>query len=359
MKLKKITLALSLFFIFSTSLSYANPVEEKKQLEQKLQETKKEYNQVMEEISEIESKIEEIDAEAYEVSLEIKKNEDEIKKINEQLLQKQEEIKKAELEFENRKKTADERIKNMYMNGAENYIDLILGFTSFSDLLSRIEMVKTVMQFDLNALDEINKGIQELNNKKQELELSKDKIEELKYQNEEKLKIINQKKIEQQKLVAQLESKKKQYSDQIKKFQAKIFDLYNQIKGKTKTSISRGSITASSNEIVEFALRFLGTPYVWGGNTPSGFDCSGYVKYVYAHFGINLPRRASEQATVGQTVSLDEAQPGDLVFFYSPISHVGIYLGDGMFVHAPRTGDVVKIAPLTKNRKLTLIKRIR
>ncbi|MCX7759444.1 MAG: NlpC/P60 family protein, partial [bacterium] len=352
------TLALSLFFIFSTSLSYANPVEEKKQLEQKLQETKKEYNQVMEEIGQIESKIEEIDAEAYEISLEIKKNEDEIKKINEQLLQKQEEIKKAELEFENRKKTADERIKNMYMNGAENYIELILGFTSFSDLLSRIEMVKTVMQFDLNALDEINKGIQELNNKKQELELSKEKIEELKYQNEEKLKVINQKKIEQQKLIAQLESKKKQYANQMKKYQAKIFQLYNQINNKTKTSTSRGSIAASSNEIVSFALNFLGTPYVWGGNTPSGFDCSGYVKYVYAHFGINLPRRASEQATVGQTVSLDEAQPGDLVFFYSPISHVGIYLGDGMFVHAPRTGDVVKIAPLA-GRKLTLIKRIK
>ncbi|WP_051350553.1 NlpC/P60 family protein [Caloramator sp. ALD01] len=360
MKLKKIALGLSLFLIFSTSLSYATPIEEKKQLEQKLQETKKEYNDVLEEIGEIESKIEEIDAEAYEVSLEIKKNEDEIKKINNEILQRQQEIEKAQLEFENRKKTADERIKNMYMNGSENYIELILGFTSLSDLLSRIEMVKTVIQFDLNALDEINRGIQELNNKKKELELSKAKIEELKYQNEEKLKDINQKKMEQQQLISQLESKKKQYAEQMKKYQAKIYQLYNQINGKTNksTSTSRGNISASSNEIVSFALNFLGTPYVWGGNTPSGFDCSGYVKYVYAHFGINLPRRASEQATVGQTVSLDDAQPGDLVFFYSPISHVGIYLGDGMFVHAPRTGDVVKISPL-KGRKLTLIKRIR
>jgi peptidoglycan hydrolase CwlO-like protein len=178
MKLNKIALGLSLFFIFSTSLSYATPIEEKKQLEQKLQETKKEYNDVMQEIGEIESKIEEIDAEAYEVSLEIKKNENEIKNINNEILQKQQEIEKVQMEFENRKKTADERIKNMYMNGSENYIELILGFTSLSDLLSRIEMVKTVIQFDLNALDEINRGVQELNNKKKELELSKAKIEE-------------------------------------------------------------------------------------------------------------------------------------------------------------------------------------
>ncbi|CDF59415.1 C40 family peptidase [Thermobrachium celere] len=355
MKLKKIALGLSLFFIFSTSLAFASPIQ---QLEQQLQETKEEYNQVLEEIGQIESVIEEIDNQAYEIHLEINKNEDEIQRINEEIELKQEEIKKAEEEFEKRKKIADERIKNMYMNGTENYIELILGFTSFSDLISRIETVKTIIQFDINALEEINKGIEELNKKKEELELSKAKILELKKQNEQKLALINEKKKEQQRLIAELEAKKKKYANQIKKYQAQIYQLYNQVKAKTQKSASRGSTNFSSDDVIEYAMRFLGTPYVWGGTTPSGFDCSGFVKYVYSHFGINLPRTSREQATVGQAVSLSEAQPGDLVFFHSPISHVGIYVGNGMYIHAPRTGDVVKVSSLA-GRKITVIKRIK
>lgn len=358
MTLKKIALGLSFVLFFSTSLAYANPVQEKQVVEQKLNEVKQDYNEVMREIGEIESQIEEIDNQAYEISQEVKKNEDEIKRINEQITQKQEEIEKAEKDFEERKKLSDERIKNMYMNGTENYVELILGFESFSDLISRIETVKTIIQFDINALDEINKGIEELNRKKAELENEKLKIVELKNQNEVKLAEINTKKEEQQKLMNQLESKKKQYASQIKQYQAKIYQLYNQIQAQTKETPSRGTVEYNSNEVIGYAMKFLGTPYVWGGTTPSGFDCSGFVKYVYAHFGINLPRTSASQATVGQTVSLSEAQPGDLVFFHSPISHVGIYVGDGMYIHAPRTGDVVKVSSLA-GRRITTIKRIK
>ncbi len=104
--------------------------------------------------------------------------------------------------------------------------------------------------------------------------------------------------------------------------------------------------------VVEFAKSFLGTPYQWGGETPEeGFDCSGLVFYVYGQFGVDLYRVACDQAKNGTAVNLEALMPGDIVLFwnrasYSEINHVGIYVGDGSFIHAPQTGDVVKITTL-------------
>jgi cell wall-associated NlpC family hydrolase len=93
---------------------------------------------------------------------------------------------------------------------------------------------------------------------------------------------------------------------------------------------------------VNTALAQQGKPYAWGGSGPSSFDCSGLTSYAYKAAGINLPRTSKAQATVGAPVSRNALQPGDLVFFYSPISHVGIYIGGGKMVHAPTSGSVVK-----------------
>ncbi|MFL5964847.1 MAG: NlpC/P60 family protein [Gaiellaceae bacterium] len=100
-------------------------------------------------------------------------------------------------------------------------------------------------------------------------------------------------------------------------------------------------------EAATVAMKYLGVPYVWGGATPSGFDCSGLVMYVYAQLGISLPHYAAGQYGFGTPVSRDQLQPGDLVFF-DGLSHVGIYIGGGQMVHAPQTGDVVKISPLSE-----------
>jgi peptidoglycan DL-endopeptidase CwlO len=100
-------------------------------------------------------------------------------------------------------------------------------------------------------------------------------------------------------------------------------------------------------EAATIALRYLGVPYLWGGASPAtGFDCSGLVMYVYAQLGISLPHYAAAQYQLGSPVGRDQLQPGDLVFFDS-LDHVGIYIGGGQFVHAPQTGDVVKITPLS------------
>ncbi len=90
------------------------------------------------------------------------------------------------------------------------------------------------------------------------------------------------------------------------------------------------------------ALHYLGVPYVWGGASPSGFDCSGLVMYVYAQLGISLPHYTVSQWDETQPISQSQAQPGDLVFF-DGLGHVGIYLGGGQMVDAPHTGAVVRV----------------
>lgn len=94
---------------------------------------------------------------------------------------------------------------------------------------------------------------------------------------------------------------------------------------------------------VDTALAQVGDPYVWGAAGPNSFDCSGLTSYAYAAAGINLPHSSSMQSTMGQYVPRDQLQPGDLLFYYSPVSHVGMYIGNGQMVHAPNSGSVVSI----------------
>ena len=94
-------------------------------------------------------------------------------------------------------------------------------------------------------------------------------------------------------------------------------------------------------------MRYLGVPYKWGGASPStGFDCSGFVMYVYAQVGVSLPHYTGSMWGMGSAVSRGDLQPGDLVFF-NGLGHMGIYIGGNSFIHAPHTGDVVKISSMS------------
>ncbi|AGP57134.1 C40 family peptidase [Streptomyces rapamycinicus] len=117
------------------------------------------------------------------------------------------------------------------------------------------------------------------------------------------------------------------------------------------TAPSTPSVPANSSkaaQAIAFAKAQLGKPYVWGATGPSSFDCSGLTQAAWKSAGISLPRTTWDQVKAGTRVSTSQLQPGDLVFFYDDISHVGLYIGDGMMIHAPKPGDVVKKAPITE-----------
>jgi cell wall-associated NlpC family hydrolase len=114
----------------------------------------------------------------------------------------------------------------------------------------------------------------------------------------------------------------------------------------TVAAAPAAATTPAAQTVVDAALAQRGKPYVWGGAGPNAFDCSGLTQHAFAAAGIALPHSSRRQSRMGALVSKAALRPGDLVFFYRPVRHVGIYIGNGQMVHAGRSGDVVKTVRL-------------
>ncbi|WP_113693358.1 NlpC/P60 family protein [Amycolatopsis albispora] len=158
---------------------------------------------------------------------------------------------------------------------------------------------------------------------------------------------------EASRLKSDIEQRKKSLEDQKDKLEDAYGNLSDGDKAAQKdTGEDVGPIKApgaAAQTAVDAAMGKRGKPYSWGATGPNSFDCSGLTGWAYKQAGISLPRTSKAQSTFGKAVSRDQLQPGDLVFYNSPVSHVGIYIGGGNMVHAPTTGDVVKVSPLQKN----------
>jgi len=108
-------------------------------------------------------------------------------------------------------------------------------------------------------------------------------------------------------------------------------------------SVVASAPSGAVGDVIAAALGQVGDPYVWGASGPDGFDCSGLTQYAYAAIGVSLPHSSRSQSQLGVAVSRAELQPGDIVYFYSPVSHVGLYIGDGKMVHARTFGSPVAV----------------
>ena len=116
--------------------------------------------------------------------------------------------------------------------------------------------------------------------------------------------------------------------------------------------------SGAAQKAVDTALAQVGDPYVYGAAGPNAFDCSGLMQYAYSAAGVSLPHSSASQSRMGTPVSRDQLQPGDLVFFYSPVSHVGMYIGNGQMVHASTSGQPVKVASLDSMGSYNSARRI-
>lgn len=126
--------------------------------------------------------------------------------------------------------------------------------------------------------------------------------------------------------------------------------------GQTDYQFQGGAGAASG--AVEAALSKQGSPYVWGAEGPNSFDCSGLMQWAYEQVGVDIPRSSSAQSQTGKAVSASELQPGDMIFYYSPVSHVSMYVGNGKAVHAPTSGSVVKVVPYDEIAPVTGMRRV-
>lgn len=322
----------------------------------KLKKQKKQLALSKASIDEINNKMDNIESSIEQLDSDIEGKMQLIDTTNSKIVLAFSDIKLSENAIKNTSKIIDseqilynKRLRAMYMNGGTGYLELLLNSKSFVDFLERYQLMKSIIKFDTNL-------ILSLKNKRKTKEhqravLFEKKNTLIKYQNNYKtqLAVLNSTKVKQRELITYLQNQEKKYKQAIEAQNAQINATLKQIAAMKLRLKKLPKGTYSSDRLIVYAAKFLGTPYIWGGTTPRGFDCSGFTKYVYAHFGINLNRVSRDQAQQGTNVTKENLRPGDLVFFGNPIHHEGIYVGNNSFIHSPRTGDVIKISSLSRN----------
>lgn len=308
-------------------------------------------------IENLEVKIEKLDNQIEDVLRNLEENKKQIEKTGVEINNAEKELKTAEENIKKQQNLLSSRMRAMYINGSNGYISLVLDSESLGDFLSRVDMMKRVISFDKKIVEDYKTKQADIKGKKDKLLAENKRLLSLKSDNENKLSKLNEDKEKQKTLITQARQQQRVLASAD---QAVVNNAVQQVKtvreSAPKVNLSRGAASASSNNVIAYASNFLGTPYVWGGTSPNpGFDCSGFVQYVYGHFGVSTGRTTYDQINHGTAVSRDQLQAGDLIFFGTSgnPTHVGIYLGNGAYIHAPRTGDVVKVSPLNRGDYLT------
>lgn len=346
-------------------------------LQEQLNQSKTSVSQAEQKVQDLNTQIQKLDSQIETTMRQKNDIDSQIAKIQKNIKSVQASISDAQNKINTEQKLYGDRIRAMYMNNSnQGYVSIILNSKSFSELVSNVEAVKKISDYDKNLVSNLSDAKAKVENEKQKLNSQKSKLVTLNSENAKKLSELNtgkSKAIALQKQAQDEVSKNKSVFD---KLQAKANEEKSRLlAASTSTSTSSSSSAGTSKssashdrggssitvtnagDVVQFAVQFADkVPYVWGGTTPAGFDCSGFVQYCYAHFGVNLPRTSEEQVHVGTTVSSPQA--GDLLFF-GPASapyHVAMCVGNGYMIEAPRTGENVHVTPI---RPYSVAKRVR
>jgi len=263
--------------------------------------------------------------------------------------------------FKNAQATLANRLLALYKSGDDNVLEVLLGSRSLGELLERVDTISRVSAEDARVISEIRSYRAEIKRREKKLASARAQQEQVLAERAERRRQIEAQLAERQQLLASIKDQiakiKAQEAERQRRLQAQAQEVVDQQAsgGSTASSGSTPSADGASGSspppathggVVGVAMQFLGVPYVWGGASPSGFDCSGLVMYAYAQVGVSLPHNAAMQYSYGSAVSRDQLQAGDIVFF-NGLGHNGLYIGGGSFIHSPHTGDVVKISSLS------------
>jgi cell wall-associated NlpC family hydrolase len=246
----------------------------------------------------------------------------------------------------------EQRLVELYKNGTTDLVEVLLGSSSLDEILDGIETADRVSDQDTQILDEVRRFKEEVKQREAQLADARAHQEQVVAERAAQKNAIQAQLAERQSLLASIK-------DQISELQARERAAQRRMESEARARLASQPSTsgggggggnapaAKYGGVVGIAMQYLGIPYQWGGASPStGFDCSGFVMFVYAQVGVSLPHNAAMMYGYGSPVSRSELAPGDLVFF-NGLGHMGIYIGGNQFIHSPHTGDVVKISSMT------------
>jgi peptidoglycan DL-endopeptidase CwlO len=284
-------------------------------------------------------------------------------RIRQDLRENRRELRIAQGNLRSAEAALQARLVQLYTSGGNNGgLDVLIGARSIEDLIERLDTVNRVSDQSATVLKEV----------KAYRKAVRERRARLKHANVLQARLVAERASQKASIEGQLAERQRMLSSirsEIGRLKAAERARQAALERQARARLSSPQtgldvLTASSGTldsdpsavvaappsrhggVVGIAMQFLGTPYVYGGSSPSGFDCSGFVMYVYGQVGVSLPHNAAAQYGYGTPVSRSQLQPGDLVFF-NGLGHNGIYIGGGSFIHSPHTGDVVKISSLS------------
>ncbi len=342
------TLTITMLFFFSASQVLAVPTYPS--LRQQIEEKQRTYEEVKAELVKLNEQLE-IAIEEYNAARE------RLEEIQMDLTNVKLEHAHVQQQHGKQKEIFYQRIRNIYKKGDKRFLEIILNTTNFFDFF-------TTLHFAVSLTEQDQKILRNLKEVQKELEKSQERLEE-KISEETALKEeIEARKLEIQNQLLEKQRYIESLSDEIKALLAEEEARQAQERENIKETVNKLfeelGIIVEPGSVVETALHYLGVPYVWGGESPDiGFDCSGLVKFVFQLHGVELPHYSRAQAKMGEPVErIEDLRPGDLVFFGNPVHHVGIYVEKGYFIHAPQTGDFVRLGKLSERPDFSGARRI-
>ncbi len=239
-----------------------------------------------------------------------------------------------------------ERLALMYKDGGYSLLDVLFAVDHFDEVETQIGYFRSITEADEAEAERIAAIEAQVTGLTEQVEEERAAALEQEMSLRERQADIEDELAARQALIADLDARVKKLLAEMTRLDAAASRRLAREAGVDLATIAG---TPAQIAVVGETMKYLGIPYVWGGASPSqGFDCSGLVMYVYGKFGVSFPHGATLQARMGRPVPLSRMQPADLVFFgdVTFYSHVGIYIGNGLFIEAPHTGDVVKVSRL-------------